>query len=702
LDIDREKSDRADALKFILHFMGDIHQPLHTGFAKDAGGVRIKLENSRGMSLHEFWDNELLNNQKATTASTWEDIARRNGDSLERNVAFQSKARGSHDFKKILSSKSEILKYVSWIASDTAMTSTCKFGYQDETGHWIENGTSLSEEYIRTRTPMAMISMTKAAVRLAALIDGIAIDSSRRLSEVTAAAVPTLASASRSDAKLFSREAPVCSNRFGVLRFEFNPETCKWEDPENDDDDEDQSTGGTVVPSLVSGPKPMNPFKKKRNPSSSAADSDAADETYLEELIAENAARDAKMTFEGVNLSNVALVVDQEGANIITSIDRAKMKRYEPESVATFKMSFNGGGGGEETSQIFFFDGEIFGYDLSIELAVRCILVISGKPVDGVSDISEYWTPPCEGSSSKMSVQKQVWGPADTEDMEVGPSGFMGFSASGISKISDRFQLKAIEMVRAELHENMKENMRRMHAERQVQLKGEFEVWKSEKNETNRIRRGKQVVSSVIGGGGAAKKGGRRLPIGVPAATTVMKEPPTIEDMWMEQISASSKKILNFRFGKIHVYVSMDTLTTPSVRMRFYSHNAVHASGSYLLMIDPAIFEGTIDRERFDRLSLLGSLNESQKKIATRSRPTWMKELEDLDKVLHGQALDRLDDLKAIQFVHIYGSGFPGCRVIEWATKDAPPSIFDPPGWNFDEAKERILHELIEEAHQRL
>ena len=78
-----------------------------------------------------------------------------------------------------------------------------------------------------------------------------------------------------------------------------------------------------------------------------------------------------------------------------------------------------------------------------------------------------------------------------------------------------------------------------------------------------------------------------------------------------------------------------------------------------------------------------------------------MKELGDLDKVLHGHELDRLDDLKTIQFVHVYGSGFPGCRVIEWATKDAPPSIFDPPGWNFDDAKERILHELIGEA-QRL
>jgi nuclease S1 len=41
-DIRLSLSDRADAIKFLLHLIADIHQPLHTGFAKDAGGVSEK------------------------------------------------------------------------------------------------------------------------------------------------------------------------------------------------------------------------------------------------------------------------------------------------------------------------------------------------------------------------------------------------------------------------------------------------------------------------------------------------------------------------------------------------------------------------------------------------------------------------------------------------------------------------------------
>jgi hypothetical protein len=37
------KEDRFDALKFVIHMVGDIHQPLHTGSADDQGGNSIKI-----------------------------------------------------------------------------------------------------------------------------------------------------------------------------------------------------------------------------------------------------------------------------------------------------------------------------------------------------------------------------------------------------------------------------------------------------------------------------------------------------------------------------------------------------------------------------------------------------------------------------------------------------------------------------------
>jgi len=55
------REERRDALKFILHLVGDIHQPLHTGFREDAGGTAINVTTSGGiLSLHETFDFDII------------------------------------------------------------------------------------------------------------------------------------------------------------------------------------------------------------------------------------------------------------------------------------------------------------------------------------------------------------------------------------------------------------------------------------------------------------------------------------------------------------------------------------------------------------------------------------------------------------------------------------------------------------------
>ena len=50
-----------NALKFLIHFVGDVHQPLHTGRPEDKGGVAIKLVwFGEPMSLHRVWDSGLI------------------------------------------------------------------------------------------------------------------------------------------------------------------------------------------------------------------------------------------------------------------------------------------------------------------------------------------------------------------------------------------------------------------------------------------------------------------------------------------------------------------------------------------------------------------------------------------------------------------------------------------------------------------
>jgi len=53
--------ERAEALRFLVHFVADVHQPLHAGYRRDAGGNRYQLRvDGRGTNLHALWDTPVL------------------------------------------------------------------------------------------------------------------------------------------------------------------------------------------------------------------------------------------------------------------------------------------------------------------------------------------------------------------------------------------------------------------------------------------------------------------------------------------------------------------------------------------------------------------------------------------------------------------------------------------------------------------
>ncbi|OEY99151.1 MULTISPECIES: S1/P1 nuclease [Stenotrophomonas] len=64
-DRSRTDAERAQALKFVVHFVGDIHQPMHAGYGHDKGGNDFQVQfNGRGTNLHSLWDSGLLNTMK--------------------------------------------------------------------------------------------------------------------------------------------------------------------------------------------------------------------------------------------------------------------------------------------------------------------------------------------------------------------------------------------------------------------------------------------------------------------------------------------------------------------------------------------------------------------------------------------------------------------------------------------------------------
>ena len=60
----KDKNDK-EALKFLVHFIGDMHQPLHMGRKDDKGGNKIDFNwFGRKTNLHSVWDGALIENEK--------------------------------------------------------------------------------------------------------------------------------------------------------------------------------------------------------------------------------------------------------------------------------------------------------------------------------------------------------------------------------------------------------------------------------------------------------------------------------------------------------------------------------------------------------------------------------------------------------------------------------------------------------------
>ena len=58
-------STRATALALLIHFVGDVHQPLHVGRTYDLGGNKIAvLWFGEKSNLHEVWDESMIEQQK--------------------------------------------------------------------------------------------------------------------------------------------------------------------------------------------------------------------------------------------------------------------------------------------------------------------------------------------------------------------------------------------------------------------------------------------------------------------------------------------------------------------------------------------------------------------------------------------------------------------------------------------------------------
>lgn len=99
---------RADALRFVIHFVGDLHQPLHAITNNDEGGncvpvaffdmppqLRNPQTESYAPNLHGVWDTSIL--ERATTEKTVDQVAAELDESFRGKIARWQKGSADID-----------------------------------------------------------------------------------------------------------------------------------------------------------------------------------------------------------------------------------------------------------------------------------------------------------------------------------------------------------------------------------------------------------------------------------------------------------------------------------------------------------------------------------------------------------------------------------------------------------------------------
>jgi len=234
-DPTKPKSIREEAVNFLIHLMGDIHQPLHIGFHKDEGGSKIWLSDPPKKNLHTVWDSVIITQHiekelKKNKHRKWNYYTLAHDIMSDIGGNSDAVAGGKIKVPSDTGNRDEMKAYAAAIASETTSSFTCKYAYKHEpqtelvydgrgnmigsklVAHWIASYDLLSELYMKSRLKIVKGQYVRAGVRLAKLLNAIAAKYFAAKKELE----PSVVHARK--ARLEPKHEPVVySNRFADL-----------------------------------------------------------------------------------------------------------------------------------------------------------------------------------------------------------------------------------------------------------------------------------------------------------------------------------------------------------------------------------------------------------------------------------------------------------------------------------------------------
>ncbi len=145
-DRSRPDSARASALKFVVHFIGDLHQPLHAGERGDKGGNDVKVTfQGRLTNLHALWDSGILLSLGQTDA----EIVRQLTDEIGRRTDISALSRGT---------------VVSWVMESHDIA-------RDVVYRNLPNSLEITPQYVAAARPVIYERLLRGGLRLGAAIE---------------------------------------------------------------------------------------------------------------------------------------------------------------------------------------------------------------------------------------------------------------------------------------------------------------------------------------------------------------------------------------------------------------------------------------------------------------------------------------------------------------------------------------------------
>ncbi|MGE3819123.1 MAG: S1/P1 nuclease [Isosphaeraceae bacterium] len=152
VDANASRTRRQEALRFLVHFVQDMHQPLHVGDRMDRGGNDTQVQFfGRGSNLHRVWDSGLIERAYRDDVALARD--------LETLASAPEAARWS------LGSERE------W--ADESLDLARRAYRPGSRGPALKRGARLEEPYLQEFLPMAKDRVARSGVRLAAILNAI-------------------------------------------------------------------------------------------------------------------------------------------------------------------------------------------------------------------------------------------------------------------------------------------------------------------------------------------------------------------------------------------------------------------------------------------------------------------------------------------------------------------------------------------------